>query len=298
MSLADRYPRLRGRQLPDWVSNNADDDSDLVQAARKSFVGAIQDVVPNALFPIHLDLRLIGPSTEGGRLPSEVLPIADRFQSEVREALGGAASARIANIEWVGVSEGSAVMHMVPRFVAASPDQLDVAVVGEFESAVAHVLKVHDDLESEADDSAFAHERPDFLHQLRLLTSELNEQNLDLEVRAVGSAGSRLSSTLSRKGRIRAKALFEKSAVPVAQVLSGRVVSVDLESNAIEMRVEKQRAKARIVEVPSEVLVDGEVMVGRPLTVSVVTEHQADQTGNRAADKHVWVRIESDQLPD
>ncbi|BBX25404.1 hypothetical protein A5792_19895 [Mycolicibacterium peregrinum] len=297
MSLADRYPRLRRRQLPEWVVNNTDDDSDLVQAARRSFVGAIQDVTSNARFPIHLDLRLIGPSTEGGRLPSDVLQVADRFQGEVREALSSAAAARIADIDWVGVSEGSAIMHMVPRFVAVSLDQLDVAVVDEFESAVAHVLKVHDDLENEADDSAFADERPDFLHQLRLLTSELNDRNLDLEVTAAGSTGSRLNSTLSRKGRIRAKALFERSAVSSPQVLSGRVVSVDLEGNAIEMRVEKQRAKAKIVQVPSGVLVGGEVMVGQPLAVSVMTEHQADQTGNRTADKHVWVGIAADQLP-
>ncbi|WP_142390020.1 hypothetical protein [Mycobacterium sp. shizuoka-1] len=278
--------------------NNDDDDSDLVQAARQSLVGAIQDVTPSARFPIHLDLRLIGPSTEGGRLPSNALLIADRFQSEVREALGSAAAARIADIDWQGVSEGSAIMHMVPRFVATNPDHLDVAVVDEFESAVAHVLKVHDALENEADDSAFAEERPDFLQQLRLLTSELNDQNLDLQVIAAGSTGSRLNSTLSRRGRIRAKALFERSAVSSPQVLSGRVVSVDLEGNAIEMRVQKQRAKAKIVDVPSDVLVGGVVMVGQPVAVSVITEHQADQTGNRTAEKHVWVGIAADKLPD
>jgi hypothetical protein len=297
MSLADRYPRLRNRNLPDWVAGNADDDSDLVQAARRSFVAAIQGVTPNAVFPIHLDLRLSGPSTEGGRLPANVLPIADRFQNEVREALSGAA-ARIADIDWVGVSEGSAIMHMVPRFATADPAHLDIAVVNEFESAVARVLQVHDALESEAEDSAFAHERPDFLHQLRLLTSELSDQNLDLEVTAAGSTGNRLRSTLSRKGRIRAQALFEKSAVPSREVVTGRVVSVDLESNAIEMRVDKRRAKAKIVNVPSDVLVGGEVMVGRPLSVSVITEHQADRTGNQVADKHEWVGIAGDQLPD
>lgn len=37
MSLADRFPRLRERKLPDWVENAPDDDSDLVQAARDSF---------------------------------------------------------------------------------------------------------------------------------------------------------------------------------------------------------------------------------------------------------------------
>lgn len=107
MSLADRYPRLRRRQLPEWVVNNTDDDSDLVQAARRSFVGAIQDVTSNARFPIHLDLRLIGPSTEGGRLPSDVLQVADRFKvrcerrsaqqrQPVSQTLIGSVSARAA----------------------------------------------------------------------------------------------------------------------------------------------------------------------------------------------------------
>jgi hypothetical protein len=36
MSLADRFPRLRNRSLPDWVENAQDDDDDLVEAARKS----------------------------------------------------------------------------------------------------------------------------------------------------------------------------------------------------------------------------------------------------------------------
>jgi hypothetical protein len=284
--------------LPDWVASNEDDESDLVQAARRSFVAAVQDVTPNAMFPVHLDLRLSGPSTEGGRLPSEVLPIADRFQNEIREALTGAGSARLAEIEWAGVSEGSAIMHMVPRFVpSASDGQLDVAVVSEFEAAVAHVLRVHDALETEAEDSAFAHERPDFLQQLRLLTFELNAKNLDFEVTAAGSTGNRLRSTLSRKGRIRAQALFERSSKPTPEVLTGRVVSMDLEGNSIEMRIEKRRAKAKIVSVPSAVLTGGDVMVGQPLSVSVITEHQADRTGNQAADKHEWVAIDGGQLP-
>lgn len=41
MSLSDRFPRLQGRELPEWVANAPDDDSDLVQAARESFNTAV-----------------------------------------------------------------------------------------------------------------------------------------------------------------------------------------------------------------------------------------------------------------
>ncbi|MBP3083719.1 hypothetical protein [Mycolicibacterium fortuitum] len=275
-----------------------DDDTDLVQAARRSFVEAVHEVTPGASFPIHLDLRLSGPSTEGGRLPASVLPIAERFQNEIREALSGAA-ARIADIDWVGVSEGSAVMHMVPRFVAApADDQFDTAVADEFEAALGHVLKVHNLLEAEADDSAFANERPDFLHELRLLTNELTNSNLDLEVIATGSQGARRRSTLSRTGRIRARQLFEKAKVPpTKQVFSGNVVNVDLESQTIQLRVSDKRARVAITDVPPNVLTDGTILVGHPVSIAVVTEHQADRTGNQSADKHHWDGIAGDPMP-
>jgi hypothetical protein len=60
---------------------------------------------------------------------------------------------------------------------------------------------------------------------------------------------------------------------------------MDLEGSSIEMRVGKRRAKAKIVNVPSDVLIGGDVMVGQPLSVSVITVHQADRTGNQAADR-------------
>lgn len=44
MSLADRFPRLRDRQLPQWLAEAPDDDTDLVQAARKSFEDAVDEL--------------------------------------------------------------------------------------------------------------------------------------------------------------------------------------------------------------------------------------------------------------
>jgi hypothetical protein len=41
VSLADRFPRLRDRQLPQWLAEAPDDDTDLVQAARQSFADAV-----------------------------------------------------------------------------------------------------------------------------------------------------------------------------------------------------------------------------------------------------------------
>ncbi len=297
MSLADRYPRLRKGKQPDWLQNAVDDDTDLVQAARRAFVEAVQSASPSASFPVHLDLRLRGPSTEGGRLPADVLPIAERFQQEIRAALPQAA-AQVADIDWVGVSEGSAVMHMAPRFPAAKEGELDIARIGEFESALAHVLHVHDLLESEADDLAFAQERPNLLQQLRLLTNDLASKNLDMEVTATGSQGVRYRSTLSRRGRIRATELFEKAEIPEApQVLTGTVVEIDLEAQTIQLRIRPRQRRVQVDNVPHEVLVEGSIRVGQPTSIEVQPRHQADRTGGQSADRYVWVRIAGDTLP-
>jgi hypothetical protein len=44
VSLADRFPRLRDRQLPQWLAEAPDDDTDLVQAARQSFADAVENL--------------------------------------------------------------------------------------------------------------------------------------------------------------------------------------------------------------------------------------------------------------
>lgn len=296
MSLADRYPRLRRREQPSWLKNAVDDDTDLVQAARRSFIDAVRETSPAASFPVHLDLRLSGPSTAGGRLPADVLPIAERFQQEIRAAIPSG-SARLVDIDWVGVSEGSAVMHMAPRFPESREGELDLAKVGEFESALVHVLHVHDLLEHQADDAAFGDERADFLQQLRLLTDDLASSNLDLEVTAAGSQGNRYRSTLSRAGRIRAAALFEKSEVPEPrQVLAGVVVGIDLEAETIQLRI-RPKKRIQVEQVPREALVLGLIRVGQPTSIEVQPRHRADRTGGQSADRYEWVGIAARTLP-
>jgi len=297
VNLADRYPRLRKRKQPDWLRNAVDDDSDLVQAARRSFVEAVQSASPSASFPVHLDLRLRGPSTEGGRLPADVLPIAERFQQEIRAALPHAAP-QVADIDWVGVSEGSAVMHMAPRFPEASEGELDIARIGEFESALAHVLRLHDLLENQAEDLAFAQERPNLLQQLRLLTNDLASNNLDMEVTGTGSQGTRYRSTLSRIGRRRAAELFERAEIPEPpQVLTGTVVEIDLEARTIQLRIQPRKRRLQVENVPHEALVAGSIRVGQPTSIEVQPRHQADRTGGQSADRFVWVRIAGGTLP-
>lgn len=296
MSLADRYPRLRHREQPSWLRGALDDDTDLVQAARRSFIEAVQEASPAASFPVHVDLRLSGPSTAGGRLPADALPIAERFQQEIRAAIPSV-GAQLVDIDWVGVSEGSAVMHMAPRFPEAREGELDLAKVGEFESALAHVLHVHDLLEQQAEDAAFVGERPNFLQQLRLLTDDLASNNLDLEVAAAGSQGVRYHSTLSRAGRIRAAALFEKSELSEPQqVLAGVVVGVDLEAETIQLRI-RPKKRIQIERVPREVLVEGSIRVGQPSSIEVQPRHRADRTGGQSADRYEWVGVAGRTLP-
>lgn len=296
MSLADKYPHLRTHRSPDWVVSAPDDDADLVQAARKSLLEAIHETSPQASLPYRLDLRLIGSSTRDGHLPADAMVVAQRFQHEVREALRTPAL-RTVEIDWVGISEGSAVVHMAPRLATAPDDGgFESAHADEFEAAVAHVVDVHNRLESEAQDADFAGERPALLDRVRLLTEMLNDQALDLGVIAYGSQGRVYRSTLSRRGRMRAQELFQRvENQPVREQLAGLVISADLEAQRITMRDEKHRGKIEISNVPEELIRSGDLRAGIDVAVVVESATDTDHAGTQRSARRTWAGFAPEQ---
>lgn len=296
MSVADQFAHLRGYQSPEWLENAQDDDSDLVEAARKSLLDAIQVVSPQAALPYQLELRLIGESTKAGKLPTDAMVVAQRFQQEVREVLSTPAL-RSVEIDWAGVSEGSAVMHLAPRLQAVKDDGgLEAAHVDEFEQAVARVLDVHDRLESEAHDAAFARERPAFLDRVRLLVEALNEQSLNLDVTAYGSQGSVYRSSLAQRGRLRGQELFQRrDRTPTVETISGLVVSVDLEARSCAMRSEEYRGKLEIGDVPDELIRTGVLRAGIEVALRVEVIEATDHVGTQKASRRKWIGFASSQ---
>lgn len=297
MSIADRYPDLRDYQLPAWIANAPDTDDDLVKSARIAFLEAVQETSPLAQMPLTLDLRLSGPSTADGAIPDEAMVIASQFAREVREALPGPSS-RDLTLDWIGTSEGSAIIHMRPRFAKGpDADQLAIPQIPEVEAAIQRVLDVHQRLEGEADEASFANERTDLLDRVRQLTESLDDQQLSLDVTALGTQGEVYEATLTARGIRHAKSLFsQREHRPTTDVLEGLVVSTDLEALTIAMRVDGVRAKAEVHEVPRSLIESGALRAGLNVRITVRTETSSDGAGKQKKQRRTWIDFAGEDL--
>ena len=296
MSIVERFPRIRDRSTPSWITDAADDDSDLVEVARRSLLDAVHELSPQAGYPYQLDLRLVGEATRNGRLPTDAMVIANRFQQEVREALVGS-ELRDIQLDWCGISEGSAVLHLMPRpHAAAENDELDLAGIDHFEAAVAHVLAVHDRLEGDEPDAAFGGERGALLDRVRQMADSLSEQALALEVTAHGSQGKIYSSTLSQRGQRRAHELFSKVLRETKnERVTGLIVSADIEARAITIRSAKHRGKVEVLDIPQQLIADGELRAGVEADVIVELVTDSDRAGRQRSSRRSWIGYPGEQ---
>ncbi|CAM3429344.1 hypothetical protein TSHO111613_22765 [Tsukamurella hominis] len=244
--------------------------------------------------PLHIDFRLIGPSTDGGGLPASAGSLLPAFQEELSAALPGPGSVDFVIAD---VSEGSAIVHFRP--VLPSPDdrsnEISVPDSTECEQAILKVIELHSWLETQEPSPRFARERKGLLDKLERVTKDLRDNNLDLEITANGHDGRRHRSTLTRgKGLAWARQVFDaigESETKPGKV-KGLVVAVDADANEIVVRGGPKGGRVTITDVPHSSLTNHDIQVDQDVIVIVSVVTSKDSVGRSTSKARRFVSIE------
>jgi hypothetical protein len=154
----------------DYLNQAGDDadasDVDLVEALDRSFVEALSAYDPDVVTARFLSLRFSGDRFDG-RLPERIVEeVLAAFRRELAGAMPSASSADL-QLDLVGFSRGSAVLHLAPAPVPAESadtgSQPALLTADPVDSAVRAVADLHDAAEGQQDMRRFA-DRTDLLH--------------------------------------------------------------------------------------------------------------------------------------
>ncbi|KQU30305.1 MULTISPECIES: hypothetical protein [unclassified Rhodococcus (in: high G+C Gram-positive bacteria)] len=293
MALADRFPQLSGEAVDtSWLPALDATADDLIQSARKSLLSAVHRFSPSASLPLHVDLRLIGPSVTGGSLPASAAPVIAYFQQEVLAA----AASQAVEFSLQGISEGSAIVHLAPIFASSRPNsEIGLPQVSEVESAIAKVLSIHDRLEDESPPNSFAAEKRSLMDRLSDLTNSLRDNDLALSVTASGSQGSVRESHLSKRGINWAAKVFDSLQDPPSRrSISGLIAAVDIEGSVV-VRGGPRNGRIQIQKVPTQLITDQTLVVGKSVTMEIDELADVDGMGHRKVRARNFVSL-ADQL--
>lgn len=294
MSLSDRFPWALEGYKPAW--NDAPVEDDLDEVVRRSLLDGLQKFDHRASLPLFVDIRLSGPRVESGALDFAHSALLKRFNQEL-EAVLPPGERENARLSVVGVSTGSVVLHARPNYVGVQgTDELAIAQVTPLESALTKVLDLHDDLEGGTDSSVLSKRKDLLLDRLRQLIAELDEVDVELEVRMSSSTGKNRSSKITEQGRRRAAKVFARREVGTNQVVSGLVQTASLDGVVILRNVQwhSKRSRKRTVEVrgvPSKSLSSGSVPLGGRVTLAVHEKTLTDSVGTQQESTYKYMEL-------
>jgi hypothetical protein len=288
VSLADRF----GAQARDSRELAGVSDDDLVEVANRAFLESSRRFDPAAALETSLDLHLTGSRVRPGAITFDTAAdIFHQIQAEVREAVAPGEDKAAAELELVGLSEGSAIVHArAVNVIERSDQELDFPVP-VLDGAIERILDLHDALERSADPGDLARSGT-LLDRLRKLTHDLDRHDLSLEMVWRGASGRHRTSTLSERGRARAREIFEKKETGKREQVYGSIYSVSLDGQVtLRVRRNNRTASLKIKEVDNATLSSPRFTLGRYARMEVTAERQADSVGLQETESYRFLRL-------
>ncbi|WP_156423028.1 hypothetical protein [Rhodococcus sp. KB6] len=287
MSVVDGSAESPSFRPPSWLMDDEAED-DLAGAARKAAVEAMRRLAPAAAYPLRLDVRLFGGSVQDGAFDFSASPVLQRLDQELQAALPEEIRDS-ARLQFVGVGQGSVVIHALPHFVAKSDEgQLDLGVVSSVEAALGQILDLHDSIERQSSEIKAPSDR---WENLRKLVKALDAADVNLEVDFLSPHGARRTSKISDVGREFARNLFERKPRVYPEQINGSVYGAELDGK-VTIRVDK-RSKVVVDAVPANVIEGDAFRLGRFVRILVETTIEADGVGGQALETHVFRELVS-----
>lgn len=293
---SDWRMNLRRKHLEDTVTlldelgNEPLSEDDYDSQSRQDRLEALRQFNPAATLEEELRLRILGDSA-GGTMRFDW---GSALMKPLQESVA-AASAHPIDLELVGLSQGSTVMHVRP--VAQTEDLIDTLptpVDGSVaDNAVRRLMNLTDALENEAD----VRQHVNLLDAVDGLTEALDRFDLAMELRWFGPAGPVRKAAITSKGRAYAKRLRTTRTEDTEIPISGRITELR-ESGLVKVKMGLARnASAWEVKVGKDDLLAMRLVLGQDVSFIVRQSRMLDSVGRTRSTQHHFVRMQSHNPP-
>ncbi|MGC5249618.1 hypothetical protein ACPXB3_22150 [Gordonia sp. DT219] len=229
------------------------DDQAPSEYLRSALVRGLRKLDPATRLDTLADVRLFGPTFDGGVFERRAADIFIRVQDEVDAAVDDEDRPSV-QLGFRSIGRGSVVLHLRPMApIRSGEDQMvPMPEPSKAELALTRILDLHDALEAGRTEEVAEADR-DLATRLRQLVESLDAADAGIELDISDSNGTRRLSRLSAEGRAVARAYFERRPQTSTVVLAGSLRTLSA-SGHIEVQV--GRRVIEVTDVPVEISED------------------------------------------
>ncbi|MFJ3954267.1 hypothetical protein ACIPXV_30255 [Streptomyces libani] len=266
------------------------DDDEYETTLRQNWLDAARHYDPQAHLREELTLRLQGELADGGALNFR---IADALLKPLREGVSAAARKDV-DLELVGISQGSTVLHVQP---AKDPSfQENAEEIARVDSSAADpamrdLLKLIDAAENEQDVRPW--ER--MVQGLDGVVEALDRFDLSMDVRWCALDGAVRSSRLTQRGKVFVRNLRNVDLVKTRNTITGRVTELR-ESGVVKIKTgTSRRSAAYEVRFEPHDLIGMHLELGVTVSFAVEKLEKRDKIGRVRSTEYRFLRVSDAQ---
>jgi hypothetical protein len=285
----ERHRAANAQYFAEHEDSHADDDAYEAELRRHWLAGA-RHYDPQAQLREELTLRLRGELADRGALNFRV---ADALLKPLREGVSAAARKEL-ELELIGISHGSTVLHVQP-LTESSPDDEEQAAYRVDSSladpAMRDLLKLIDAAENEADVRPW--ER--MMQGLDGMVEALDKFDLLMDIRWHALDGEVRSSHLTQRGKGFVRSLRTVEVVPTRATITGRVTELR-ESGLVKIKTGiSKRSTAYEVHIETDDLISLHLELGMNVSFIVEKREKRDKIGRTRSTEYRFMRLAGSQ---
>ena len=278
------------------------DDFDLAEVLDRNLAEAMTAYDPDAAVARFLSLRFLGEKIDG-RLPEQIIEeVLPAFRKELAGAAPTSSQADL-QLDLVGFSRGSAILHLAPAKSANIPardldsQQSLASAADHIDKAVGVVAELHDAAESGQDMQRFACQG-ELVKAFILLSDALDRHQVDLDLTWRARSGARRRTRLTRIGRSHVREYLVTRNEEEVRLLSGRVIALNI-SGSFSLKTGRATNSPRYdINAGGETqLLELNLRLGQTVTVQIRRRTQQDKLGFASKERLELITLVHDEEP-
>lgn len=277
-----------------WAAFEASDEptGSVDEILDRNFYETISAYDRSARLPRRLDLTITGEKVSAGSLDIDIAEaILRAFSLEV----GGAATWQGVSdgprLELVGISRGSAILHLAPTAIARPDSEIPVAV-DQMDAALERISRLHNAAE-QGDDLREFSSSPPLLKGLHELTKALDQHDLGLRMRWRSATGAHRQSLLTDRARAYVRSQWEDQVQRETICIAGLVAAMDL-NGTFDVKTSVGRKKRYVIHVESEAdLLGLNIQLGDLVHVKLSAKTRVNRLGLAGTPRYEFVGFSS-----
>lgn len=287
--IRDRH-REHSIAVLDEAGTGPETEADYLSELRRNRLDALRSLDPDAGLEEELRLRVLGEGLHG----AVDFSWGGQLMKPLQDSVSAAADAVI-ELQLVGVSAGSTVMHVRPT-PKPHPQPSDVLPAHvdatQADAAVRKLLAFTDALESGTDVGRFSK----ILAAADNLTEVLDRFDLALGLRWYSKDGLVVESRITREGREHAARLRSTQDLTEQVRISGSITELKA-SGMVKVKAGiSRRSQAWEVRMTPEDLLGMRLVIGQNVSFVVTQRRKLDKIGRTHATVYEFVRMDADHM--